>query len=139
MEEEEVTYVSSIEDQSKFCAVTEQLGGDLDTSLQSFLASSDEYPGISIDKNSLSVEGSFRADNVAGNAASKVYEITKREGGSYSRVTCCGYKFKTTSEKFFAWAAQVGGIAGLLHSLFLGVSALDLGSICNKSSSKDKK
>ena len=45
----------------------------------------------------------------------------------------------TSSEKFFAWAAQVGGIAGLIHSLFLGLSALDVGSFCTKRSKEDEK
>ena len=134
--EEEGTYVSSIEDQNKFCSVTEQV--PLDTALEAFLVQSKPYPGISVNEDSLSVVGSFRADSINSENA-QVYEITEREDNKYTRITCCGYKFKTTSEKFFAWAAQVGGIAGLLHGVFLGASALDLGSMFGKPSSEETK
>ena len=134
--EEEGTYVSSIEDQNKFCSVTEQV--PLDTALEAFLVQSKPYPGISVNEDSLSVVGSFRADSINSENA-QVYEITEREDNKYTRITCCGYKFKTTSEKFFAWAAQVGGIAGLLHGIFLGASALDLGSMFGKPSSEEMK
>ena len=64
----------SIEDQNKFCSVTEKV--PLDTALEAFLVQSKPYPGISVNEDSLSVVGSFRADSQPENA--QVYEITER-------------------------------------------------------------
>eukprot|EP00946_MAST-07B_sp_MAST-7B-sp1_P002912 g2912.t1 len=60
-----------------------------------------------------------------------VFEITGYDDPS--QLTCCGNRLKNDMEKFLDWVAQVGGVAGILHSIFLLISSLDLGAKCSKS------
>ena len=47
-------------------------------------------------------------------------------------------KFKTENEKFFGWAAQVGGMAGLIHSIFFAISSMDIGAmLCKKKNEEE--
>jgi hypothetical protein len=89
-------------------------------------------PGLEIDS---SANGGTGWDAVGYENEGKAFEITGYDDPS--QITCCGNRLKKDTEKFLDWVAQVGGVAGILHSIFFVISALDLGAKCSKN--KDEK
>merc|ERR1719272_99015 len=136
--EADTDIMQSVEDPETFCSITKRDGEPLDLTLAPFVISNQEKPGVTISTEARVAKGSAKADRVSDSngKSSQVWAVTANKDPT--RVTCCGNKFKTESEKFFGWAAQVGGMAGLIHSIFFAISSMDIGAmLCKKKNEEE--
>ena len=127
--------MQTVDDPTKFCSVVV----DKKVDLESFPVNKNYLKPFSpsVGGVTLNLEGLVLSDipyQIQGTSTSMHgYEITEYTADvGASTFTCCGNRLKTGSENFFAWAAQVGGVAGLLHTLFFVLSAADFGKLCSK-------
>lgn len=128
--------MQSVEDPESFCSVTERTTENvLDLTLAPFVINTKAVEGVTISTEARVAKGSAKADRVS-DRVSQVWAVTANDNPT--RVTCCGNKFKTENEKFFGWAAQVGGMAGLIHSIFFAISSMDIGAmLCKKKNEEE--